>query len=78
MLVAQSVPSISKPLLVVVVCWLVAIFISISLLCPSNATATLALLVSAFSVAGAIFLILELDRPSADWSKSQMRRCATR
>jgi hypothetical protein len=63
LLVAQSVPSISKPLLVVVVCWLVAIFVSFSLLAPSNATAATALLVSAFSVAGAIFLILELDRP---------------
>jgi len=63
LLTAQSLPSISKPLLVVVVCWLVAIFTSFSLLAPSNATAATALLVSAFSVAGAIFLILELDRP---------------
>jgi len=34
-----------------------------SLVAPPNATATLALPVSAFSVAGAIFLILELDYP---------------
>src|SRR5215472_18205826 len=52
LLVAQSVPSISKPLLVVVVCWLVAIFISFSVLAPSNGTAATAVLVSAFSVAG--------------------------
>jgi hypothetical protein len=63
MLMAQSVASISIPLLVVVVCWLVVIFFSFSLVAPPNATATLALLVSAFSVSGAIFLILELDRP---------------
>jgi hypothetical protein len=63
LVMAQSVASISTPLLVVLVCWLVAIFLSFSLLAPPNATATLALLVSAFSVAAAIFLILELDRP---------------
>ena len=63
LLAAESVTSISTPLLVMVVCWLTAIFFSFSLLAPANATATLALTVSAVSVAGAIFLILELDRP---------------
>jgi hypothetical protein len=63
LLLAQSIPSISKPLLVVVVSWLVVIFLSFSLLAPPNATATVALMVSALSVAGAILLILELDRP---------------
>src|SRR5215475_11516822 len=62
-LVVQSTPSVSKPMLVVVVSWLVVIFLSFSLLSPSNATANLALVISAVSVAGAIFLILELDRP---------------
>ena len=60
---AQSLASISRPLLVVVVVWLVIIFFSFALFAPPNATATLALTVSAFSVAGAIFLILEMDRP---------------
>ncbi len=63
LLVAESVTSISTPLLVMVVCWLVAIFFSFALLAPPNATATLALMVSALSVAGALFLILELDHP---------------
>jgi len=63
LLVAQSVASISRTLLVVVVGWLVAIFVSFSVLAPPNATARLALLVSAFAVAGAFFLILELDCP---------------
>jgi hypothetical protein len=62
-LVVQSISSISAPLLIVVVCWLVILFISFSLLAPSNSTATLALAVAAISVAGAMFLILELDRP---------------
>jgi hypothetical protein len=60
---AQSVPSISKPLLTVVVFWLVVIFLSFSLLAPPNAVTTLSLVVSSLSVSGAIFLILELDRP---------------
>ena len=63
LLAAQSVPSISKPLLVVVVAWLVVIFLSFSLVAPPNATAALSLLVAALSVSGAIFLILELDQP---------------
>jgi hypothetical protein len=63
LLVPESVSSISRPMLVVVVCWLVAIFISFSLVAPPRLPATLALIVSAFSVAGAFFLILELDEP---------------
>jgi hypothetical protein len=50
-------------LLVVVVAWLVVIFPSFSLVAPPNATALLSLSVAAISVSGAIFLILELDRP---------------
>jgi len=46
-----------------VVCWLVVIFLSFSLVAPPNATATLSLLVSALAASAAIFLILELDRP---------------
>jgi hypothetical protein len=63
LLVAESISSISKPLLIVVACWLVVIFLSFSLIAPQNATATFALMISAVSVATAIFLILELDRP---------------
>lgn len=63
LLLARSAPSISKPLLIVVVSWLVVIFLSFSVFAPPNATATLALMVSAFSVSGALFLILELGRP---------------
>jgi hypothetical protein len=63
LLLAQSTPSISKPMLVVVILWLVVLFLSFGLLSPSNGTANLALVISAVSVAGAVFLILELDRP---------------
>lgn len=63
LLAAQSVRSVSRPLLLVVVSWLVVIFFSFSIIAPPNATTAVALIVSAFSVAGAVFLILELDQP---------------
>lgn len=63
LLFEQSDTSISTPLLVVVVCWLAIIFVSFGLFAPSNNTVVATLMVAALSVAGAIFLILELDRP---------------
>lgn len=63
LLQAQSVPSISKPMLIILVSWLVIIFLGFSVLAPPNATTILALMVSAVAVSGAIFLILELDEP---------------
>jgi len=65
LLQAQSVPSVSKPLLIALVSWLVVIFFGFSLVAPVNATSTLALVAGAFSVACAVFLILELDYPFA-------------
>jgi len=63
LLFAQSGSSISKPFLVVVVFWLSMLFVSFGLFAPRNATAMVTLLVAAISVAGALFLILELDHP---------------
>src|SRR6266496_1098245 len=63
LLVAQAVASISKPMLIILVSWLVVIFLGFSVLAPPNATVILALMVSALAVSGAIFLILELDHP---------------
>jgi hypothetical protein len=65
LLQAQAVSSVSKPLLVALVIWLVVIFFGFSLLAPANATSTLALIAGAFSVACAVFIILELDYPFA-------------
>jgi hypothetical protein len=65
LLQAQAVSSVSKPLLIALVIWLVVIFLGFSLLAPSNATTTLALIAGAFSVACAVFIILELDFPFA-------------
>jgi len=63
LLFEQAGTSISLPFLVVVVFWLSMLFVSFGLFAPSNATAITTLLVSAISVAGAIFLVLELDHP---------------
>jgi len=63
LLFAQGGSSISTPFLVVVVFWLSTLFVSFGLFAPRNATAFSTLLISALSVAGALFLILELDHP---------------
>ena len=63
LLLAQMVPSIPKPLLIAVGCWLMIIFLGFSLLAPPNATTTLALVSAALSVAVAVFLVVELDHP---------------
>ena len=55
--------SIPVPFLVVLVFWLCIIFASFGLFAPRNATVIAVLCVCALSVSGAIFLILELDRP---------------
>ena len=55
--------SIRAPFLMVVVFWLTLIFGSFGLFAPRNATVVTVLFLSALSVAGSIFLILEMDRP---------------
>ncbi len=65
LLAAQAAASISMPMLIILVSWLVVIFLGFSVLAPPNATVILALMIAALAVAGAIFLILELDQPFA-------------
>jgi hypothetical protein len=62
---AQEATSVSMPLLVVLVLWLTVIFISFGLFAPFNATVVASLFISALSVSGAIFLILEMYTPYA-------------
>lgn len=59
----QRGSSIPMPFLVLLVFWVTIIFLSFGLFAPPNATVIAALFLCALSVAGAIFLILELDRP---------------
>ena len=62
-LAEETTATIPTPFLVIVVCWLTLIFSSFGLFSPRNATATAALLICASSVAGSVFLILELNTP---------------
>jgi hypothetical protein len=63
LLFAQKSSAIPIPFLVVLVFWLATLFASFSMFARPNATVIMALLFCALSVSGAIFLILELDRP---------------
>ena len=60
---SQATSAISWPLLAVVVFWLCVMLMTFSALAPQNISTTMVLVACALSVTGAIFLILELDRP---------------
>jgi len=62
-LLEQSGGSIPTPFLVVLIFWLALIFTGFGLFGPTNPTVVGILVACALSVAAAIFLILELDRP---------------
>ena len=59
----QQTGSIPVPLLVVLVSWLAILFGTFGLFAPRNATVITCLLISAVSVSGAIFIILEMNHP---------------
>jgi hypothetical protein len=61
----QGASAISLPLLIVLIFWLVALFVSFGLFAPRNATVVGSFLIAALSVSGAIFLILEMYSPYA-------------
>lgn len=63
LIVEQSDSSISMPFLIVVVFWMTMIFVSFGMFAPPNWTVFTTLLLCALSVAGAFFLVLELDQP---------------
>lgn len=55
--------AIPSPFLVVLTFWLAMLFVSFGLYAPPNATVIVVLLVCAISMAGAIFLIVDLGEP---------------
>lgn len=63
LLFEQSQSSISTPLLVIMVFWMAMTYASASLFAPANRTVVTAQCLAALAVAGALFLILELDTP---------------
>jgi hypothetical protein len=60
---ARSIPVAFLIVLAVLVFWFTTIFFSFGLFAPSNATVIAILFVSALSISGAIFLIVDLNRP---------------
>jgi hypothetical protein len=62
-LYAQRDSSIPNTLLVVLVVWLTVLYAGYGMLAPRNPTVLAVLVVCVLSVAGALFLILELGRP---------------
>jgi hypothetical protein len=67
LLIAQSQGTLSWPLLFLLMSWLTVLFFGFGLLTRFNATVVAALFVGSFSVAGAIFLIVELNQPYGGW-----------
>jgi hypothetical protein len=65
LLFTQAGGSIPVPFLIILVFWLSAIFVSLTLFTPFNLVVMASLLIGALSFAGAIFLVLELDNPFA-------------
>jgi hypothetical protein len=59
----QRATSASLPLLSVLIFWLTIIFISFGLFAPSNTTVIVSLFLTAFSVSGAIYLIVQTYSP---------------
>lgn len=63
LLAEQQVSALPGPFLAVLIFWLAMLFLGFGLMTRLNPTVVTALLIGALSVAGALFLILELDRP---------------
>jgi hypothetical protein len=64
-LFSQKGGSLPPPVLAILVAWLTLLMASFGLFTPCNATVVGTLLICAFAIASALFLILELDRPFA-------------
>lgn len=65
----ETSATVPVPFLIIVVCWLTLIFASFGLYAPGNATAIAVLVICALSVAGSVFLILELNTPFSGFMK---------
>jgi hypothetical protein len=63
LLYAQQAVSISTPILVTVVFWLIALFVGFGLLAPRDAVVVVSMFISAALVSGAILLIVEMYAP---------------
>ncbi len=63
LLIGEQGASVSPVVLGMLICWITVIFVSFGMNAPRNATVAAAFLICALTIGGAIFLILEMDRP---------------
>src|SRR3989440_12661288 len=63
LLIEQAQSALPTPFLVVLLFWLTMLHLSFGLFAPRNATVITVLLISALSVSGAIFIILDMTHP---------------
>ena len=63
LLIEQQGSSVQGVVLVILVSWVSIIFVSFGMNAPRNATVVSAFTICALAIGGAIFLILEMDRP---------------
>jgi hypothetical protein len=61
--IERAQTALPTPLLVMLIFWLTVLFTSLGLLAPRNLTTISCLFVCAVSMAGALFLLLEMSRP---------------
>jgi hypothetical protein len=61
--IEKAQTALPTPLLVMLISWLIVLFTSLGLLAPRNATTATCLFVCAVSMAGAIFFLMEMNRP---------------
>jgi hypothetical protein len=63
LLIEQQGPSVQRIVVVILVSWVTVIFASFGMNAPRNGTVVMTFLFCSLAIGGAIFLILEMDRP---------------
>lgn len=63
LLIEQQGPSVQRVVLVILVSWVTVIFASFGMNAPRNGSVMVSFLICSLAIGGAIFLILEMDRP---------------
>jgi hypothetical protein len=63
LLIEQQGPTVQRVVLLILVSWVTVIFASFGMNAPRNGTVVAAFLIASLAIGGAIFLILEMDRP---------------
>ncbi|MEI8079414.1 MAG: hypothetical protein WCH61_07295, partial [bacterium] len=63
LLMEQAQNPLPLPLLVILICWLMGLFVSFGLFSPHNGTVITVLFLCVCSVSAAIFLIMEMNQP---------------